>query len=669
MVLQGVLLVVAILAWLAVVRLVFRGRAFSATTIVGLAVLIRIPFVLWDSYTNDLDRYLWEGRIQIAGENPFATPPDSPELDYLRTDDIDVGHPHLTTIYPPAAQGIFVCAVSLGLKHTGMRNLVVLLDVVVVLVLCAWLRATDRPPGWAILYALCPIAITASGTGHIDPLMLLFLAATGWAVETGRVLRAGAFLAVAVLAKTVAVLAVPWLLLRRPRAGLVLLPVLVLGYLPYVSGDLFGTLVRFGEEFAFNGSLFRGFEFLLSDPGHARLAIAAVFAVWVGLVTLTQPRFADACALLFAGLLFLSPTVHFWYLTWFLVMLPVVGRRAWAIPLIVWAATVVFSFQTYRAHYAGAPFREVFLLTWVEYLPPLLCAAWLGWRGWPRRQPPRVATVRGPAAGSTETGSTAKSGTETDGTRKGGAGAPAQVAEVFDVIVPCRGEFENLKALVPRWLDAGARRVILADTPTGDGTDTLAGSRVAYVPVEQRGYGAAAQAGLAASDAPFAVICDADHGRGPDQIGALMAPFFEGPAQTRELGASRIGLVTAARVGTAGLTVPQRFGNALATILIGLGWGRRFCDLGPFRALRRASWPDGALTDPGFGWNVEMNVRALELGLDVVEVALSGSEREHGKNRISSTVTGVIRTGYHILRQLYVLRERSNKSCARPSSS
>jgi len=257
-------------------------------------------------------------------------------------------------------------------------------------------------------------------------------------------------------------------------------------------------------------------------------------------------------------------------------------------------------------------------------VPPLLCAAWLAARHWPRREPPRVPR------------------------------APSAPRPAFDVVVPCRGEYDNLRTLVPRWLAAGAERVVLADTPTGDGTGSLQGPRVEYIAVEIPGYGAAAQAGLRAARSEVVVICDADHGRGPDQIDALLAPFEDGA----------VGLVTGARTGGEGMSAPQRFGNALATLLIGLGWGRRFCDLGPFRALRRSAWPAGALRDPGFGWNVEMNVRALELGIGVVEVALPGSEREHGENRISRTVTGVVRTGYHILRQLYVLRERS---CARPS--
>ncbi|MHC4452200.1 MAG: glycosyltransferase [Planctomycetota bacterium] len=227
-------------------------------------------------------------------------------------------------------------------------------------------------------------------------------------------------------------------------------------------------------------------------------------------------------------------------------------------------------------------------------------------------------------------------------------------------MIPCRGERDNLAELLPRWVDTPAQQIIVADTPTDDGTRALCRGelRVRYLPVRERGYGSAVQAGLAQlrGNVEIAVVCDADHAAGPRQVEALLAPFAD----------KQVGLVCAARRRTKHLSWPQRFGNALACTLIAFGWGRRFEDLGPFRALRLPRWPTNALRDKGFGWNVEMNVRAIELGMDVVEVALPASERRHGENRISGTLRGVVGAGWGILSKLYTLRE---ESCERPSSS
>ena len=113
--------------------------------------------------------------------------------------------------------------------------------------------------------------------------------------------------------------------------------------------------------------------------------------------------------------------------------------------------------------------------------------------------------------------------------------------------------------------------MIVADTPTGDGTGELCGAeaRLLYLPVGERGYGAAVLAGLAVARAENVVICDADHDLGPAQVATLLGPLAD----------PEVGLVTAARTDTSGLSLPQRFGNGLATMLIALGWGRRFADL------------------------------------------------------------------------------------------
>jgi hypothetical protein len=458
--------------------------------------------------------------------------------------------------------------------------------------------------------------------------MLLFLAGCGWAYERGRAWHAAVLLAAAILAKVVAILLLPWLLLRRPRAAALVLGVVAVAFA--IPGFL-PSLHAFGRDYAFNASIFRLLEAALPRSPHA--IASGLLVLWTGVVALTQPRFANACALLLSGLLLLSPTVHYWYVTWFLVALPAAGRARWTLPLAAWAVTIGFAGETYRAYGSGGgPFAERFVLTTIEYAIPFAFAAWLVRRGWPRRQP-----LLAPAA-SPRTGSCA-------------------------VVIPCRGEVENLRVLLPAWLDAGVERIVVADSPTGDGTFDLvadlaraAPGRVVYEAVGRRGYGAAVRAGLsAAGPAEFLIVCDADHALGPAQASALLSPFRD-PA---------VGLVTAARPAAA-LSGPQRIGNALVTALVAILWGRRFHDLGPFRALRRANWPEGALTDAGYGWNVEMNVRAIELGFTVVEVPLPAGRRVHGRDRISRTLRGVVGAGFGMLRRLHALRE---ESCLRPSSS
>jgi len=599
-------LVCAVVVWLAVVMR--RPRA-SARLVIAVALLARLPFLFADYQSDDLYRYLWEGRIQHAGFSPFAYAPDHEALAHLRDErHAHINHPGMETIYPPLTQGAFFAAAGAGLDERQLRNAIVLLDCVFVCLLVAWLR------GRALVYAWSPIAVASVGVGHIEPLMLLCLAGCLWAWSRERAYLAAALLGCAVLAKTVAVLLLPWFLLRRPKAVLVAFaPVVLLGYAPYLpQGNVLGSLPAFGAKFAFNAALFR----VIDSP----LVVAALLGAWVLIVAATQPRLPAATALVLAGLLLLSPTVHYWYLTWLLVPLAVIGPRVWATPLLVWCATVLLSFGTYRGLYADGSFVENFGRTALEYALPGVVALFLVWRHWPRRA---ALAPSGPAANVT-----------------------------FGVIVPSRGERANLAELLPRWRATQATRIVVADTPTGDGTRELCGDD--YLEVPGRGYGNAVAEGLAVlrGTCDVAIVCDADHALGPEQAGALLAPFAD----------PNVGLVSVAREGRLGMA--QRLGNALTTFLIALGWGRRFHDLGPFRALRLDMWPEDALRDRAFGWNVEMNVRALERGMGVVEVGLPTAPRPHGRDRISGTWAGIFGAGAGMLRQLYRLRE---ESCRQPS--
>lgn len=607
-------------AWLLALR---SAAATRAWVVLAFAVTIRGALACADFHSNDLHRYVWEGRVQLEGVSPFATAPSHPDLVPLRDARFEkLFEPDLPTVYPPLAQAAFAAWAALGLEELGFRNAVLVLDALVVLALVGWLRATGRRPGWALVYAASPVALASAAGGHIDPLMLLGLVGFAWAHERGRAALAAAGLAAAILAKTVAVLLLPWLLLRRPRPALVVtLPLVAAGYLPYaVQGDVVGSLFTFASDFAFNGALFPLLDAL--DRERAPLAAGALLATWTAAVALTQPRVATAWALTLAGLLVLAPTVHYWYLTWFLAALPALGASPVAAPLRAWAVGVLFALPAYLAVIRGDPLPGP-VWTLVEYAIPLAALAAVSWRHRPRGVPRQ---------------------------HRGGSPPEGRVG----VVIPALREAANLRRLLPGWLDTRVERVVVADLPCEDGTETLCRDlpRVRYVAVGRRGYGAAVAAGLdAVSDLDFAVVCDADHLRGPEQLEALLAPL-------RDPG---VGLVTADRTRAARLTRLQRLGNALVTVLIALGWGRRFRDLGPYRALRIAAWRDLPVHDPGFGWNVEMNVRALEVGLGVVEVPLAPAPRPDGRDRITGSLRSALAAGAGILRRLYQLHETSGR--------
>ncbi len=240
-----------------------------------------------------------------------------------------------------------------------------------------------------------------------------------------------------------------------------------------------------------------------------------------------------------------------------------------------------------------------------------------------------------------------------------GAGFLARTA----VVIPALNEAACVTDTVLYWRRRGAAFVRVVDNGSTDATARRAHDAGADVRSEpRRGYGAAAWAGT--RDLParieWILFSSAD---GSDRLDDAAAVAFQ-----REIdrGAE---LVLGERVSQPDsrcrLTTTQRFGNALCCALIALGWGRRFRDMASLRVIRREAFERLALRDRGFGWNVEMQVCALEHGLRVVEVPVEFHARIAGDSKISGNVTGVLRAGWGILAMvgtLYVRRRQRRRA-------
>ncbi len=227
-------------------------------------------------------------------------------------------------------------------------------------------------------------------------------------------------------------------------------------------------------------------------------------------------------------------------------------------------------------------------------------------------------------------------------------------------IIPARDEALCLDAIIRSLLRLRTQdqqvlifEVVVADNGSTDATGQVArdaGARVIEVP--QPGYGQACWAAVQASDGDVLLFVDGDGAADPQDAFALLAAL-ENSADLV------IGLRQSPDAGA--MSPPQRFGNALACALMRWLWRMPATDLGPYRAIRRATFDALDMQDRGFGWTVEMQVRAHGLGLRVAQLPVQWHARSAGASKISGTLRGVLGAGIGILGMITRLwwRERT----------
>ena len=214
-------------------------------------------------------------------------------------------------------------------------------------------------------------------------------------------------------------------------------------------------------------------------------------------------------------------------------------------------------------------------------------------------------------------------------------------------IIPVRDEAETIASVIQALQSAGLRQIRVVDNGSTDGSAIAAseaGAEVLSEPIS--GYGRACWRGLQQmpNQTEWILFCDGD---GSDDLQAL-EPFWQRCGQFDLILSDR----TATAAGRATLTPVQRFGNRLAVGLIDLGWGYRYRDLGPLRLIRRSALMQIQMQDRGFGWTVEMQVRALECGLRICELPVDYYHRQGGQSKISGTIRGSVQAGVIILSTL-----------------
>jgi len=310
---------------------------------------------------DDIHRYLWDGRLQRLGYNPYIVVPSDPAVKGLHTPETrNLNNPDLPSPYPAGAQ-LFSRAVTAIHESTfALKVAFVVCELAIVFLLLDVLRCTRQGAHLVLAFAWNPLlAIEVAGSGHIDIVgALLLLVSFAALVRRWRSVAALAFgLAVAVKFLPVVLVPLYWKRVRIRDAALAAAVVGLL-YVPFLNHGRIpiGSLGTYVQSFRFNGPVFAALD-QVAPP-----QLLAGLAVLVGLVTATWLRSAtpewspdvfawDVFVWPMAASLLFAPVVFPWYLLWLLPFL----MSASTLLIIVWTVSIIPVYVMWHLRALGRP--------------------------------------------------------------------------------------------------------------------------------------------------------------------------------------------------------------------------------------------------------------------------------------------------------------------------
>jgi alpha-1,6-mannosyltransferase len=311
--------------------------------IFGLGLALRIFALLFDPLlSSDIYRYVWDGKVQAAGINPYRYVPADAALAFLRDRAI---FPHINradtavTIYPPVAQFFFFIVTRIGESVTVMRLALLACEGVTVAMIILLLRRMSRPVTRVVAYLWHPLPLwEIANSGHVDALMVALMLLGLFIALTGHALRGAVLIALSVLVKPFAAPAFggiwrPW----NFKMPLVVIATIVLCYLPYLSVG-WGALGFLAKGYLTEEGISAGYDIWLLSLWRlvfgqhegdvvAYVVLAALVLLSKGFSVArsshgtTASTLADINMLLLLALLLLSPNYP-WY---FLVITPFIA--------------------------------------------------------------------------------------------------------------------------------------------------------------------------------------------------------------------------------------------------------------------------------------------------------------------------------------------------------
>jgi uncharacterized membrane protein len=332
------------------------------------------------SLSDDIYRYIWEGKLVTAGINPFAHAPSDPSLASFHDHAIfpHINHKEYSAIYPPLNQFIFALSTIISPTATALNMTFILFDLLTMALLFLILRERQLDACRIMIYAWNPLVIMEfAGSGHLDSAGIFFLMLALYFFTRKRSCSSALALALSFLIKFIPLIFLPFMLVRRKVITLaVFVFTAILLYLPFLDAgrNLFESLSAYSEHWVFNASFYEALLWIGISPLQARKIslILLILIVIVIFFRYTKKKSKEQEASIYyvvfialGALLLLTPVLHPWYLCWMVPLLVIFPNRAW----IYFTGSVFLSYFILKGYAEAGVWKEHTVVKLVEYLP------------------------------------------------------------------------------------------------------------------------------------------------------------------------------------------------------------------------------------------------------------------------------------------------------------
>ncbi len=342
-----------------------------------LALIVRLFTIIQFPTNSDINRYVWEGEIQVAGYNPFIFSPESSKLEHLRNQNWkDINHKSMPAIYLPFAQMLFKAGAAISPTHHFFKIMLVFFDVGTIFLLLLMIRATSLDCREIVLYALNPLTIIyIAGEGHLESILVFWIVLSlyGWKQKKYWLM----YLAIgfALMTKPTPIIFLPLLLEYKnlKYSPFLILPMTLM--LPYwdAEASFLSSFGLFISNYYYNGFFIYIVESITGSLPASWVAML-IAASLCGFVFFLTPDRTRSVFLVSAILLVFTPTFHPWYLLLITPFLVFYTSIPWLI-LHLTVLPLIFSFHP--ASWVNYAFwHNKYLLQSIEYLPFIAAGLW-----------------------------------------------------------------------------------------------------------------------------------------------------------------------------------------------------------------------------------------------------------------------------------------------------